>query len=321
MVDGPAPTLMQEERIGRQIALASITVGILLAIAKIWVGIHASSASVVSDGLEAAGDALSSCIVYAGLWLASKPPDYEHPYGHGRYETLAGLAVGAMLLIAGIAIFWHGVRHIGERTALRTYALYPLILAVIVKIALATLKFRSAHRIASTSLEADAWHDITDLLSTTVAIVAVAFTLVDPTRFGAADHIGGMVIGIIISFLSVQVVRRTVEQLLDTMPEPAKMLQIREAALSVPGSLGIEKCFARRTGLKYHVDLHLEVDPDMTVRESHNIASEVKNAVKRRLPWVADVLIHVEPHGLAEPVETAARWRWINRSRIRTAGK
>jgi divalent metal cation (Fe/Co/Zn/Cd) transporter len=91
------------------------------------------------------------------------------------------------------------------------------------------------------------------------------------------------------------VVRRTVGQLLDTMPEPGKMAEIRNAALRVHGALGIEKCFARRTGLRYHVDLHLEVDPEMTVRESHEIATRVRIAVKESLPWVTDVLVHVEP--------------------------
>ncbi len=306
----------REEQIGREIALVSISLGLLLSAAKIWVGLHAGSASVVSDGLEAAGDVLSSGIVYAGLWLASKPPDYEHPYGHGRYETLAGLGVGAMLLLAGAAIFWHGWRHVTERSELQFYTLYPLAAAVILKIALAALKFRTARRIASTALEADGWHDITDLASTTVAILAVAFTLANPRRFGSADHLGGMIIGVIVFFLSIQVVRRTIEQLLDTMPDPSKMSQIREAALRVPGTLGIEKCFARRTGLKYHVDLHLEVDPELTVRESHDIAGQVKNSIKQRLHWVADVLVHVEPFGLSyRELDGSSRRTWFGRRR------
>ena len=124
---------------------------------------------------------------------------------------------------------------------LQPYTLYPLVAAVIVKLALAASKLRIAKRIASTALEADGWHDITDLFSTTVAIVAVAFTLANPERFGVADHVGGITIGFVIFFLSVRVVRRTVEQLLDTMPDADKMRQIREIALSVPGTLGIEK--------------------------------------------------------------------------------
>ncbi|MGI8958910.1 MAG: cation diffusion facilitator family transporter [Bryobacteraceae bacterium] len=297
-----------EELIGRRIALVSMTVGVVLSIAKILVGMRVGSAAVTSDGMETAGDVLSSAIVYAGLWLASRPPDYEHPYGHGRYETLAGLAVGAMLLLTSAFIFWHGFVSLGERSQLQPYALYPLFAAVIVKIALAATKFRTGRKIASASLEADGWHDVTDLLSTSVALFAVVLTLLNPVRFGAADHVGGMLIGIIIFFLSIRVVRRTVVQLVDTMPEPGKMGQIREVALSVSGTLGIEKCFARRTGMKYHVDLHLEVDPGMTVRESHDIAARVRTLIKERLHWVADVLVHVEPSPAApESASTAPR--------------
>jgi cation diffusion facilitator family transporter len=294
-LETPAAAAETEELVGRRIALVSMSVGAVLAAAKIWIGLNAGSASVVSDGLEAAGDVLSSGIVYAGLWLASKPPDREHPYGHGRYETLAGLAIGAMLLLAGAGIFWHSLMSLGEPSQVETYALYPLIAAVFLKSALAAVKFRAGKRIASMSLEADGWHDVTDLLSTSVALIAVLLTLAAPQRFGAADHIGGMIIGLIVFSLSVRVVLRTVGQLLDTAPEPRKLAQIRAAALSVPGALGIEKCLARLTGLKYHVDLHLEVEPDMTVRASHDIATQVRIAIKQQLPWVADVLVHVEP--------------------------
>jgi len=285
-----------EATIGRKIALVSMTVGAVLSLAKILVGAHVGSASVVSDGMEAAGDVLASAIVYAGLWLASKPPDAEHPYGHGRYETLAGLGVGAMLLLAGGGIFWHSLTHLDlGNHRLESYALYPLIAAVLIKTALAIVKFRASKSIGSTALEADAWHDITDLLSTLVALTAVALALANPQVAGPADRAGGLIIGGIIFFMSVQVVRRTVGQLIDTMPAAGKMAEIRDVALAVPGTLGIEKCYARRTGMKYHVDLHLEVDPEMTVRESHRIATQVRNSVKQRLTWVADVLVHVEP--------------------------
>jgi cation diffusion facilitator family transporter len=172
------PEFNAEEITGRRIALLSMSVGAGLAAAKIWVGLNAGSTSVVSDGFEAAGDVLSSGIVYAGLWLASKPPDYEHPYGHGRYETLAGLAVGAMLLLAGAGIFWNGVISLGRPAQVAGFALYPLLAAVFIKSALAGFKLRVGKRIASASLEADAWHDITDLLSTCVALAAVILSSV-----------------------------------------------------------------------------------------------------------------------------------------------
>lgn len=305
-----APSVESSLLIARRVALISIIVGIVLALAKIGVGLRAGSTSVISDGLETAGDVLSSLIVYGGLYLAARPADSEHPYGHGRYETLAGLTVGGMLLLAGAGIFWHAVVSLHQPSELARYALYPLIAAVMLKLALAGSKLSIGRRTGSAALEADGWHDITDLVSTAIAFICVLVTLRNPARFGIADHIGGIVIGLIVSLLAIRVVRNTMSYLLDTMPDSEKMSQIRAVALSVPGALGIEKCFARRTGFKYHVDLHLEVDPDMTVRESHEIATRVRFAVIGALDWVADVLVHVEPspaalRGAASHLKTA----------------
>jgi cation diffusion facilitator family transporter len=306
----PNSVANKEEEWGRRIALVSVGLGVVLAAAKIWTGLAAGSTAVISDGFESAGDVLSSAIVYGGLLLASKPPDDEHPYGHGRYETLAGLAVGALLLLTGSFIFWNGLTHLRDHEVIEGFAVYPLIVAVFLKSALAYTKFRVGRRIASTSLQADAWHDMTDLVSTAIALIAITLSLLDHSRFGVADRIGAMVIGIIIFTLSLRVVHGVLGQLLDTMPEPEKMAEIREVASRIPGTLGIEKCFARRTGLRYHVDLHLEVDPEMTVRESHEVAAEVKHRLKDHLHWIADVLVHVEPASAhvheGEPLDSRA---------------
>lgn len=287
--------LDRESKWGGRIALASVCLGVILAVSKVWAGSLAHSAAVISDGFESCGDVFSSAMVYAGLRLARKPPDKEHPYGHGRYETLAGLAVGAILLLTGAGIFWGGLTHVRSAHPLPLFVLYPLIATVLLKSCFAAGKIAVGRRIKSVALQADALHDLTDLLSTGIAIASVTLVLIDPARFAWADRVGGMLIGIIIFFLAVSVVRRVVDQLLDTMPEAARLEEIRDAALSVPGALGIEKCFARRTGLRYHVDLHLEVDGELSVRASHEIATLVRIQVKERLPWVADVLVHVEP--------------------------
>jgi cation diffusion facilitator family transporter len=281
--------------------------GIALAAAKIIVGIAANSTAVVSDGFETTADVLTSGIVFAGLWLASRPPDENHPYGHGRYETLAGLAVGATLLITGAAICSHSFVSMSEPGQVAAFALYPLFAAVIVKVSLAALKFRFGRLISSTALTADAWHDVTDLLSTTVALVAVGLSVWDPEKFHKADHLGGILIGLIVIFVGLRLMRNTADQLTDIMPDEGLLEQIRAVALDVPGAAGIEKCFARRTGFQYHVDLHLEVNSDMTVRQSHEIATQVKERIKKELDWVANVLVHVEP--APEPVQESARKR------------
>jgi cation diffusion facilitator family transporter len=282
---------------GRRLAAISVGIGVLLSVVKVSVGLAAHSTSLISDGLEGVADVLSSAIVFLGLTMASRPPDENHPYGHGRYETLSGLAVGGLLLITGVAIFWRSLETLNTTHQLHAFALYPLIGSVVIKTVLSLYKRRVGRRIGSSALEADAWHDMTDLVSTTVAMVAIALTLIDSARFRYVDHVGGMVIGAIIVWLAIRVVRQTVDYLTDTMPSDDMMHQVREVALQVPGAKDIEKCFARRTGLRYHVDLHLEVDPEMTVRESHAIATQVRICIKEELSWVADVLVHVEPSG------------------------
>lgn len=283
------------ESVGKRLALVSAAVGVLLSLTKILVGFAANSTALVSDGFEGAADVASSAIVFLGLHLASRPPDQNHPYGHGRFETLSGLAVGALLFLTGFLIFWRSAVTMDSGHQVYGFALYPIFLSILVKIALGGWKFRVSRRIGSSSLQADAWHDVTDLISTTVALIAIALTLLDPVRFRGADHLGGMLIGLIVIFLSVRVVRRTVDFLTDTMPDDDLMRQIRAVAATVPGASAIEKCWARRTGLKYHVDMHLEVDPGLTVRDSHSIATQVRIAIKENLDWVADVLVHVEP--------------------------
>lgn len=285
------------ERVGKWVALASMLASGLLAAAKILVGLMAGSTSVVADGMESAADVAASGMVLFGLTLAAKPPDADHPYGHGRFETLTGLAVGMILALAGLGICVRSLGRVqGVHQAPEAYAIWPLLASIALKSVLSTLKFRYGRRIRSAALIADAWNDSVDILSGVTALTALGLTLYDPVRFLAADHYGGFAIGVIVIFLGMRVVRETSLQLMDTMPDEATMDHIRRAAKLVPGALEVEKCYARKTGLRYHVDLHLEVDPDLSVRESHEIATMVREKVKQELPWVADVLVHVEPH-------------------------
>jgi cation diffusion facilitator family transporter len=295
MLNDMDQTPVDLQRTGRALVLWSVLASALLALVKIVVGIAAHSTAVVSDGFEAAADVLSSGFVFVRLWLASRPPDENHPYGHGRYEMLASLAVGNILLFTGLGICLHSFLTLSRPERVSFFAIYPLLAAIAVKVLFAVLKWRSAKRLSSSSLAADAWHDFTDFFSTSVALTAVVISLAAPSRFHKADHIGSMIIALIVVFVGVRLVRQTALQLTDAMPDGRSMIQVRAAALRVPGALGIEKCFARRTGFKYHVDLHLEVDPDLTVRQSHEIAAQVKTEVKARVDWVADVLVHVEP--------------------------
>ena len=291
---------MTPELAGRRIAITSMIVSGGLAAAKITIGLHAHSTATVSDGVESAGDVLASGLVLLGLIIAAKPPDSEHPYGHGRLETLSALAVGMLLVTTGVLIAFESL-HLahGSIQVPAAYAVWPLIASIVIKSILSAAKWRYGRRIQSSGLIADAWNDTVDILSGGTALLGLGLTLLDPDKFSAADRLGGSAVGIIVVFLGIRVVHDTAVQLMDTMPDPKAMDRIRMAGLTVPGVLGIEKCFARKTGLKWHVDLHLEVDPAMTVYDSHEIATQVKEKIRAEVDWVADVLVHVEPHMLA----------------------
>ena len=280
----------------RRIAAFSLFASAALAVVKIAVGAAARSAAVVSDGFESASDCLTSGLVLVGLWIASKPSDSDHPYGHGRFEILTGLTTGVILAVVGTGICLQSLeqRNVAHQPAV--YAIWPLILSIGVKSFFASAKFRVGRRSGSSSITADAWHDLLDLSSGLVALAGVSLALFN-IEYAAADHWAGFAIGVIVIFVGLRVARETALHLTDTMPDEKQMSEIRAAALGVAGAKGVEKCFARKTGLRYHVDLHLEVDPEMTVRESHDIATAVRFAVKSEVPWVEDVLIHVEPFG------------------------
>jgi cation diffusion facilitator family transporter len=283
-------------QVGQRIAIAGMAVSGALAVIKIVAGIMGHSTAVVADGMESAGDVFASGFVLLGLTLAAVPADSNHPYGHGRAETLTGLIIGLLLAAAGALISYRSLLDIQTaRPVPSTFVIWPLLLSAAAKSGLAALKFRYGRRSLSAALVADAWNDFTDVVSATVALIAVGLTLSDPVRFAAADQYGGFIVGVIVISTGLRVARETAYQLMDTMPDEALLNTIRGVALGVPGVRGVEKCFARKTGLQYHVDLHLEVDPDMTVRESHNIATDVRIRIKESLPWVADVLVHVEP--------------------------
>jgi cation diffusion facilitator family transporter len=291
-------------RAARRIALVSVGVSAALAVSKILIGWMAGSTSVVADGFESAGDVVTSSVVVFGLMVAARPPDENHPYGHGRSEMLSGLIVGLLLASAGVAICVHSLDRAGStHTPPAAFGLWPLLASVLSKAVLSTVKFRYGKRARSAALIADAWNDAVDILSGSVAMLALGLTLYDPSRFLRADHFGGVGVGLIVIFLGVRIVYETSLQLMDTMPDHATMKRIREVAVEVPGVRGVEKCYARKTGFQYHVDLHLEVDPDITVRESHDIATQVRIRLRETLEFIADVLVHVEPSPAKLPVE------------------
>lgn len=287
---------LEKLALGRRVTLISVAASALLAAANVAVGLRAGSTSVFAAGLEFMGDVLASVFVFGGMLIASKPADAAHPYGYGRYETLAGLVVGIVLSAGGFGICWRSLDELGQVHATpELYAVWPLIGAILVRSGMSMVKFRIGHRINSGALVADAWNDTVDILSAAGALTALGLTLYNPEQFLAADHYGGFLVGVVVIFTGLKVLRDTSRDLADAMPDADSLEQIRRVALAVPGVVGVDKCLARKTGLQYHVDLHLEVDPNTPLWRSHEISGQTRARLREELDWVADVLVHLEP--------------------------
>jgi cation diffusion facilitator family transporter len=281
---------------GKRMALAGIVASAVLAAMNLAVGLQSHSSSVVAVGAEFVGDVLASSVVLAGLVMAARPPDANHPYGHGRLETLAGFTVGLLLAVGGLGICYRSLHEVrAAHLPPGALAIVSLGVAIAVRSVTFAIKIRVGRSLRSAALVSDAWNDAVDILSAVAAMVAVALARTDPARFLSADHYGGFAVGLVVVLTGLRVARDTSLDLADTMPDQRLSHQVREVALSVPGVRGVEQQRARKTGLQYHVDLHIEVDPELTVRESHVIAADVRRTIRNELPWVADVLVHVEP--------------------------
>ena len=288
--------MVDSNTLGKRIALVSIGVCVLLSVTKITIGLLAHSTSVVADGVESAGDVLASTFVFFGLLVAARPADEDHPYEHGRYETLTGLAVGFILVFVGIAIAVRSLATVGlSHEPPAAFGAWPLLASMLAKVVLSSVKFRVGHRIGSAALVADAWNDAVDILSAFAAMVAMGLSVLDPTRFLVADHYSGFAVGLIVVLTGLRVAKGSSDRLSDRMPSPERIDEIRRIAAEDARVLSVDKCYARNSGLQYHVDLYLKVDPHMTVLESHQLATATRARIRQRLDWVADVLVYVEP--------------------------
>lgn len=284
------------ERLARRVAAASVMLNALLASTNIGMGLVAGSTSVFAAGVEFGADVLAAGLVWAGLRIASRPADDEHPYGHGRAELVSALAIGVLLVVVGAVLAALSLRDVGVGHAPpRVSGIWALLFALVIKTGLMSVKFRIGRQVGSSSLLADGWNDAVDLLSGVTALSALGLTLVDPSRFLAADHFGGCAVGIIVVSIGLRISRDASLDLMDTMPTAEVIDRIRAAAGEIDGAIATEKCRARKTGLQFHVDLHVEVDSRISVAESHAIAERVRHRIRLRVSDVSDVLVHVEP--------------------------
>jgi cation diffusion facilitator family transporter len=285
-------------RLERNLKATFVGMGVnaVLTAAKFAAGILGHSHALTADAVESTADILSSIIVWRGLVVAAEPPDPEHPYGHGKAEPLAAASVAIMLLLAGVGIIIKSAAELTQpRDRPRAFTLVVLLAVVVVKERLFRFVSREAGSVESIAVHTDAWHHRADAIASLAAAIGISFTLVGGPNFLFADDAAAILAGLIIVWNAWQLLRPALNELMDASPSAALVVKIKSTASNVPGVNAVEKCIVRKAGLEYFVDMHVEVDPQLTVQEGHYIAHNVKDRVRESVPGVHDVLVHVEP--------------------------
>ncbi len=283
-------------RSGARVALIGMGANVVLATAKILAGALGHSYVLIADGIESALDIAGSAIIWGGLKFAARPPDETHPYGHGKAEPVAAIIVSLGVLAAAVVIAARSMHEIFQpHHAPEAFTLIVLVAVVIVK----ELLFRTVDRLGrsadSTAIQTDAWHHRTDALTSVAAFIGISISLIGGPPWQSADAWAALFACVLIGANGWRLFYPALHEVLDTAPRGEIVEQVKEAAVKVPGVLGIDKCFVRKMGLEFYVDLHLGVDEGMSVRDGHDLAHEVKDAIKHSNPRIADVLVHIEP--------------------------
>ena len=286
-----------------QLGLRTIVWGILtntlLAVTKAIAGILGNSYALIADAIESTTDIASSLIVWGGLKISGLPPDEDHPYGHGKAEPLAATVISLALFAAAAGIAIQSIREIvTPHHAPAPFTLAVLLIVVIVKEGLYRFVFNVGRSIRSTAVKSDAWHHRSDAITSAAAAIGIAIALIGGVGYESADDWAALFASGIIVVNAFRILRPAINEVMDRAPSPDIEYAVRGVADRVAGVVGLDKCFVRKMGFSYYVDLHVTVDGQLTVRAGHDIAREVKKSILASRSDVADVLIHIEPSDL-----------------------
>ena len=281
---------------GIRSAIIGIIVNAALALIKGIAGFFGNSYALIADAIESASDVVSSLIVVSGLRIALKPRDKNHPYGHGKAEPIAAMVVALSLFGAAVTIIIQSIHEIiTPHHAPASFTLIVLIVVVITKESLFRFVFRVAEDVQSTVVKTDAWHHRSDAITSMAAFIGISIALLGGEGFESADDWAALFASAIIMFNAHALFRPALDEVMDAAPPPQIEEQVRATARSVAGVIKLEKCYVRKMGLDYFVDLHVVVDGSLTVREGHLIGHNVKDAVCTTNPRIVDMMIHIEP--------------------------
>ncbi len=278
--------------------LVGIGANLMLAVIKATAGIVGHSYALLADAVESSMDIASSLIVWLALRYSVKPPDENHPYGHGKAEPLAGMAVSLVLFAAAAGIAIESVREIRTpHHAPAPFTLVVLVLVIAVKETLFRYVFKVGDSTRSTAVKSDAWHHRSDALTSGGAFVGISIALIGGAGYESADDWAALFAAFIIALNAYLLLRPALDELTDAKPDPALEAEVRRVAGDIPDVIGTHKCHVRKMGFDYYVDLDVIVNGAMTVTRGHEIAHDVQDAIRAANPLFTKVLIHVEPPG------------------------
>ncbi len=288
---------MSNERIATRTTWFSILSNASLALIKWFAGYFGNSYALIADAIESTTDVFSSVLVLLGIKYANRPADENHPYGHGKAEPLITFIVVGFLITSAIVIAHESIKNI--RTPHEGPAPFTLIVlgAIIIwKEISFQIVMRKSRETKSTILKADAWHHRSDAITSVAAFIGISVALLMGEGYESADDWAALAASGFILYNSYLIFRPALGEIMDEHTHDDFIEKIRELAMQVDGVSATEKCQVRKVGMRFFIDLHIEVDGDLAVREGHEIAHILKAKLMDAWPEVANVLIHVEPH-------------------------
>jgi len=286
---------------GRQVVIAGVFLNLLLSTGKIAGGIIGRSNALIADGIESLLDLFSSLLIWAALKYAAKPADADHPYGHGKAESLASIVGALVLAVAGAFIAHNSISQLiaaahGAKVHLPSpWTLLLLVVVILLKEILFQVMSRRARQIGSNALLADAWHHRSDAVTSIAAFIGISISLLGGPGFEVADDWAALFACIVIFYSSYSMLSLSLGEVMDARVSDDAEATIMRITCSVPGVISAEKCRVRKSGLSHIADLHIRVSGTISVREGHAISHMVKDKLMASELPLADVTVHVEP--------------------------
>ncbi|NJE25630.1 cation transporter [Thermococcus sp. MV5] len=278
--------------------IVSIVGNIVLGIAKIIVGALHSSLALISDGIHSLSDVVTSVVGYLGVKIASKPADQSHPFGHSRFESLFAFFMGVLLFLVAYEIGRDALERIIERHVIKVNVLMIgiTVVSIISKEMMTRYSLRVGKKLGNQIVIVDAYHHRSDALSSVVVLVGLFLQ-----KFGISygDSIAGIIVAFFIAKVAFEIVVKNINHLTGVSPPEDIYRRIVEKVMSVEGVKGMHDLRAHYVGPRLHVEVHIEVLPELTLKEAHDISEEVKKRIEE-VEEVETAFIHIDIKGVTE---------------------